>query len=400
MVAADFYLRQFQQTTQNADVYLRERMSRTKRKLRTMTHELSPRLGAPRRILMNFEWPDVAANARAPFKIVQQRTKPLAAKHGFALGVVFVLFTQWLFMQKPNLFPMWVVAVTVAGFAHRARRYYQQNLHYFLIDFCYFANVLTIVNIFMPDNVLLSKLVFAFANGPLLVANIGWRVSLVFQNGDKMYSGCLHLLPALWTFLARWSLHEDTFASTGYGVFDAYGLPLLAYIVWQVAYLFITEVVRGSYLASHPDVATSVRWIGQDEKNALYKFGTGTARFLGMMKTGERFDTEVTKFKVIFVSMQLVYTAACLLVPVLCYCSFTVHVLALLGVLGVVVNNGSGLAAKIDKLATAEKQRVRAAAESYKYSEASPSSSSREELPDNRRSSSGRSSGNGKCKGG
>lgn len=51
-----------------------------------------------------------------------------------------------------------------------------------------------------PDEKELSLVVFALANGPVLVAAAVYRNSLVYHHQDKITSCYIHLLPASLTF--------------------------------------------------------------------------------------------------------------------------------------------------------------------------------------------------------
>ena len=81
-------------------------------------------------------------------------------------------------------------------------------MHYFLLDFCYFTNLLLLIYLWLiPAGPLAGKLfmaVFYFTNGPLLGAVVFWRDSLVFHAVDKMTTLLLHVLPALTVVTIRW----------------------------------------------------------------------------------------------------------------------------------------------------------------------------------------------------
>ena len=90
----------------------------------------------------------------------------------------------------------------------------------------------------------MSKAVFVLTNGPLGLAVPTWRVSLVFHDFDHMSSCYIHILPVMVMFVVRRFPHEvfgatagDTCGDIGGELLDALGL----YVVWQLAYLFITE---------------------------------------------------------------------------------------------------------------------------------------------------------------
>ena len=66
-------------------------------------------------------------------------------------------------------------------FLYRAIQYSMIKYHYFLIDFCYYANLACFAHILAwPSSGALFRSVFAYANGPILWAIPLWRNSLVF----------------------------------------------------------------------------------------------------------------------------------------------------------------------------------------------------------------------------
>jgi hypothetical protein len=74
--------------------------------------------------------------------------------------------------------------------------YRYKKWHYYLLDFCYYANTFLLVMIlFYPKDEKLFMVCFSFAEGPLAWALIVWRCSLVFSSFDKLVSVLIHLLP-------------------------------------------------------------------------------------------------------------------------------------------------------------------------------------------------------------
>ncbi|KAJ6372921.1 hypothetical protein OIU76_027290 [Salix suchowensis] len=75
--------------------------------------------------------------------------------------------------------------------------YYRfKKWHYYLLDFCYYANTIFLVDLLLyPKNEKLFMVCFSFAEGPLAWALIVWRCSLVFSSADKLVSVLIHLLP-------------------------------------------------------------------------------------------------------------------------------------------------------------------------------------------------------------
>ena len=88
--------------------------------------------------------------------------------------------------------------------------YKKTRWHYSLLDFCYFTNFLTLLYFWLPmPDIIRGGLfitVFAFANGPLLLAVLLWRNSFVPHSTDKMTSLFIHISPAIALWGVRWSV--------------------------------------------------------------------------------------------------------------------------------------------------------------------------------------------------
>jgi Protein of unknown function (DUF2838) len=95
---------------------------------------------------------------------------------------------QWL------LYTWLVVPLLLARFVI----YRRAKFHYFMLDWCYFCQVLLLVYVHVfPSSPVLFQAVFAVANGPLVIAIVMWRNSLVFHDLDKLTSAFIHLMPAI-----------------------------------------------------------------------------------------------------------------------------------------------------------------------------------------------------------
>ncbi|KAF9662306.1 hypothetical protein SADUNF_Sadunf18G0039300 [Salix dunnii] len=165
--------------------------------------------------------------------------------------------------------------------------YYRfKKWHYYLLDFCYYANTIFLVDLLLyPKNEKLFMVCFSFAEGPLAWALIVWRCSLVFSSADKLVSVLIHLLPGLVFFTIRWwnpatfeAMHpEETSGrvSWPYGVEDKsylftwlFWVPLFAYTLWQVLYFLIVDVLRRQRLLRDPEVMTSYRELSKKAQKA------------------------------------------------------------------------------------------------------------------------------------
>ncbi|KAG8376189.1 hypothetical protein BUALT_Bualt09G0037300 [Buddleja alternifolia] len=163
--------------------------------------------------------------------------------------------------------------------------YRYKKWHYYLLDFCYYANTIFIIMLlFYPRNEKLFMICFSFAEGPLAWALIVWRCSLVFNSVDKIVSVFIHLLPGLVYFTIRWwdpvfleAMHPEGSggrASWPYAESKSYlwtwlfVVPLVAYIIWQLLYYLIVEVLRRQRLLRDPEVMTSYRELSKKAQKA------------------------------------------------------------------------------------------------------------------------------------
>jgi hypothetical protein len=87
----------------------------------------------------------------------------------------------------------------------RLYNYRKKGWHYYLFDFCYFANGLTIYYlVFDPKNDLLFKIFFIFANGPFGLAIAAFRNSMIFHKLDNLTSITIHLIPMVTAWNLKW----------------------------------------------------------------------------------------------------------------------------------------------------------------------------------------------------
>ncbi|KAK4853790.1 hypothetical protein QYF36_014674 [Acer negundo] len=164
--------------------------------------------------------------------------------------------------------------------------YYRfKKWHYYLLDFCYYANTIFLVDLLLyPKNEKFFLVCFSFAEGPLAWALIVWRCSLVFNSLDKLVSVLIHLLPGLVFFTIRW-WNPETFAAmhpegisrraswpyvedTSYLLTWLFLVPLAAYTLWQVLYFLIVNVLRRQRLLRDPEVMTSYRELSKKAQKA------------------------------------------------------------------------------------------------------------------------------------
>ena len=295
-------------------------------------------------------------------------------KVSFTLGVAGLLLTQFVATEYPESFHVYYLATAPFIFAYRAWQYYTIKYHYFLIDFCYYANVLHFAQIFLSaaegdgkTSAAFFKTTFAFANGPILWAIPLWRNSLVFHSHDKVQSVYIHCVPALLTWCARWYGQGDArrflFSSEPVSMRESarrsfenvnrpdasfldafvhfFVYPTLGYLAWQIAYLLKTEFWDVRRLDEDPELVTSLRWLASDHKASATKFALKSSRAIGLFSKDELFDASSLKTKFVFVSLQLLYTVVTFLPIPLCYRYKAAHTAAMLSAFASCIWNGA-----------------------------------------------------------
>lgn len=180
---------------------------------------------------------------------------------------------------------------------------------YFLFDFCYFVGILSLVNLYIfNSSPRFYNAMYILGNCPLLFAVIVWRNSFVLYDMDKMLSCCIHMLPSLLYYTTKWWHNGNIFRMRfDMGLIDfAYASGI--YIVWQILYYIKTEIRDADFLNKHPEYITSLRWISVDEKNSMRAISLKACRVLNVFREDEVFDPTSAKTKLVFMTVQFLYT--------------------------------------------------------------------------------------------
>lgn len=242
-------------------------------------------------------------------------------KIAFTIGVINNCFGQFFIFNLPTLFYLWYSVVITISLMARTYHFRSLKLQYFMYDFCYFTLLCSFIHLYIiPNNVLFAKIVFIFSNGPLLLAIIVWRNSFVFHDYDKITSVYIHLLPSLLTYCGRWYGYysfnsKSTLYMTQNDGNDAitindYFAAALVYVIWQIIYFYITEVMDRIRLDQDPYLLTSLRWMSTDLKNPVAHSVLLFCRKIGIFKANEFYNNKTFKTKVVFMVSQFLYTMA------------------------------------------------------------------------------------------
>ena len=274
-------------------------------------------------------------------------------KMSFCAGVYGLMMTEYIATRVPERFWMFYAVAMPLIFAARGVYYRMIRWQYFLYDLCYFANVTALVFLTVkPKSAMLFRCVFAFANGPVLLAIPLWRNSLVFHSVDKVQSVFVHAMPCLMTWCGRWfgfgddvgrmsaaDLNADVSVVEGCVHLMVY--PMFAYLFWQALYLVKTEYMDKGKLDKDPELMTSLRWLASDRKSSANKFALRMMRKIGLFGEDEFFDAGSTKTKFVFVMLQLGYTIITFIPIPLCYSNYYAHTALMWIAFGSSVYNGA-----------------------------------------------------------
>ncbi|KAM7275830.1 hypothetical protein ACFE04_017696 [Oxalis oulophora] len=228
--------------------------------------------------------------------------------------------------------------------------YYRfKKWHYYLLDFCYYANTIFVVDLLLyPKNEKFFMVCFAFAEGPLAWALIVWRCSLVFNSLDKLVSVLIHLLPGLVFFTIRWwnpttfaDMHPEGSArrvswpyveERSYLFTWLFVVPLAAYTLWQALYFLIVNVLRRQRLLRDPEVKTSYRELSRKAQKANNSWW----RLSGLLGDQNRM--------LMYIVLQGIFTIATMALTYPIFLSYRLHIIfQLLKISAAVWNGGSFL---------------------------------------------------------
>ncbi|XP_071689239.1 glycerophosphocholine acyltransferase 1-like [Rutidosis leptorrhynchoides] len=210
--------------------------------------------------------------------------------------------------------------------------YRYKKWHYYLLDFCYYANtIFLIMLLFFPRNQKLFMLTFSFAEGPLAWALIVWRCSLVFSSVDKLVSVLIHLLPGVVFFTMCWwdpafieAMHPEGTAQGNGGSWRQiadksflctwlFTVPLIAYFLWQLLYFLVVNVLRRQRLLKDPEVMTSYRGLSKRAQKANNIWW----RLSGCLGDHNR--------PIMYILFQAIFTVATMALTVPIFLSYELH---------------------------------------------------------------------------
>jgi len=265
-------------------------------------------------------------------------------KLSFTFGVLCICGSEWLALRHAEWFPLYYFTIMTTLLIWRLITYTKDKYQLFMLDFCYFINLSVVLQTFLfMSNINWFKANYILCMGPLMFAIIVWKNSLVFHSLDKLTSFFLHAFPPITIHLLRWGLIPSPFyyPSTSLTLTEVFTLPLGLYIAWQLGYWTITEVFLRNKLSQDKELITSLRWLALDKKNGFRNFIVSLLVKLGVSQPGEEFVADTMKAKVVFASVQLVYTFITILPTYFLYSSYRLSCIYLVLIFGWGTWNGA-----------------------------------------------------------
>ena len=121
----------------------------------------------------------------------------LVDKVSFIMGVLLLIFNTYILGRYPHrTYYVFHCLTVVALVAIRFYNYRSKGWHYYLFDFCYFANTLILLYLtIFPKNDILFKVFFVYANGPFGLAIPAFKNSMIFHKLDNLISLTIHIVP-------------------------------------------------------------------------------------------------------------------------------------------------------------------------------------------------------------
>merc|ERR1719445_2745336 len=124
-------------------------------------------------------------------------------------------------------------------------------------------------------------------------------------------------------------------------LYSNFALAMLIYGTWQISYLIATNVLLKSYLEDKT-VTTSYRYLMKGKKKQdIYKWAEKQLQMKGLLKNGEKLDPDNYLGKLVFISVQLIYTLVMISHIRILYSSYSLSVIYIVSVFGVACWNGA-----------------------------------------------------------
>jgi hypothetical protein len=222
-------------------------------------------------------------------------------KFVFMATCMNVGFGSFLLGKFPCYFYYFYMFYALTLIPLRFINYRLQNWHYFMLDFCYYANMTTITYLYVyPESELLFNVASAFCFGPFLVAVPLFTNSFVPHSIDKITSLVIHILPGL----ALWGVQAGEcpgFNVKVYSLTDFYLYASGSYFIWLFFYYLIIFGLTYERCIRKGNL-TMYRYAMEDHTTLTYKYcGLLGERFRPLMFLSQHALSNLVLFCIAFV---------------------------------------------------------------------------------------------------
>ncbi|XP_067936337.1 uncharacterized protein [Watersipora subatra] len=295
--------------------------------------------------------------AIAPDKLKKVYAQIKAKKIKYKLIFATTVITTLIMAYASTLFPWFIPYYHTVAFPFlyliRVIMYTKSHWQLYCLDFCYVANVVLLVFCWaLPRYEALFGVVFGVIVGPVAIAVLVFRNSIVFHDYDRMTSAYIHLIPNLAVYLLKWypedtskfwyfhpnhtfadiSMYESTNSTMAAYVpnvdpswFWIVAIPLCWYIIHTILYMVIENLCF-----KDPKYLTSYRWLSSNKKSAIYHILTLGGRI-----------TKQKKVKLSWLLFNLLYGMISILVARLCYEYQIAHTVYIILLYAIAIYNGA-----------------------------------------------------------
>ncbi|CAL8084244.1 unnamed protein product [Calicophoron daubneyi] len=128
----------------------------------------------------------------------------------FVGSAMLMMVTVYSFVFQPAVILYLFSILFILTMAIRVYSYWKANYLLFMLDMCYFANILSLLFVWaFPRSQEVQCVQFGLANAHAYCGAFIFRNALVLHDFQKLVSVFIHILPPLFSYLVRW-LPEET----------------------------------------------------------------------------------------------------------------------------------------------------------------------------------------------
>ena len=234
-------------------------------------------------------------------KVNNSKTRRQFDKITFYLSLIVIQYKSFILGMSPD---NWVYTfnfiLLIVLLLWRNITYRIDNSHYYMLEFCYFANIVFYFFIFLfPESKTLYLASFAFCCGP-----VGWALALVgcsfvIHNINQLTSCFIHFTPMVLMMNLHWRTQynedrgwilydakQDTFGWTF--VKDYFKSAVLVYLVWAVFYYVLVYVLLKNRIRERHYTTLATYHVDKKSSVGKYLLSLGP-NFQGLMYVGTHF---------------------------------------------------------------------------------------------------------------